>query len=84
MIVGTTYLLAGVPVKVLARWRAAAPQAVTTGMTSVTPRNVLLELPDGSRTVRPFRGLRKLPQFPSFSPEGFREEVPASEPVRLS
>ncbi len=26
------------------------------------PRNVLIELPDGSQTVRPFRGLRRPPE----------------------
>lgn len=52
-IVGRTYLLAGAPVKVLIQW--------ATGQGRVGPRNVLIEFPDGRRTTRPFRGLRKLP-----------------------
>lgn len=48
--IGKTYLLRGVPVVVIVRWRDGAPAGV--------PRNVLIELPDGSRSVRPFRGLR--------------------------
>lgn len=46
--VGSTYLLRGQTVVVLARWRGNG-----------CPKNVLLQLPDGSKTVRPFRGLRK-------------------------
>lgn len=49
--IGRTYLLRGVPVIVLARWAPGSPKG--------TPRNVLLLLPDGSKTVRPFRGLRR-------------------------
>jgi hypothetical protein len=45
--IGRVYLLRGEPVTVLARWDGAGP------------RNVLLERPDGSRLVRPFRGLRR-------------------------
>lgn len=48
--IGRIYLLRGVPVVVLARWQG-----------SRCPRNVLIQFPDGSRTVRPFRGLRKPP-----------------------
>ena len=47
-IVGKTYLLRGAPVKVIVQWSGKGP------------RNVLIELGDGSRTVRPFRGLRKV------------------------
>lgn len=47
--VGRTYLLRGERVTVLARWAGTH-----------CPRNVLLELRDGSKTVRPFRGLRKM------------------------
>lgn len=47
--VGRTYLLRGEPVTVLARWAGHG-----------CPRNVLLERSDGSKTVRPFRGLRKM------------------------
>lgn len=57
--VGSTYLLRGQRVVVLARWRDAGRHAVTHGVTSPTPRNVLLQWPDGAKTVRPFRGLRK-------------------------
>ena len=45
--VGRTYLLRGEPVVVICRWRGQGP------------RNVLLERGDGSRLVRPFRGLRR-------------------------
>lgn len=45
--VGRTYLLKGQPVVVLARWRG-----------KTCPRNVLIQIADGSKTVRPFRGLR--------------------------
>lgn len=48
-ITGTTYVLRGQPVTVIARWRPGAR----------CPRNVLIEHRDGSRVVRPFRGLRK-------------------------
>ena len=42
-----TYLERGAPVIVLARWSGNGP------------RNVLLERADGTRVVRPFRGLRR-------------------------
>jgi acetyl esterase len=48
---GRVYLLRGEPVVV------AAVAASIKG----TPRNVLLKLPGGGKTVRPFRGLRKPP-----------------------
>jgi hypothetical protein len=51
-VIGSTYLLRGVPVVVLARW------GFIKGEKRTGPRNVLVEFPDGSRTVRPFRGLR--------------------------
>lgn len=44
---GRVYLLRGEPVTVVARWSGKGP------------RNVLLERADGSRLVRPFRGLRR-------------------------
>lgn len=47
MITGTTYLERGKPVVVLAQW------------TGKGPRNVLIKRADGSRVVRPFRGLRR-------------------------
>lgn len=46
--VGRTYLERGHPVVVLARWGPGGG-----------PRNVLIRREDGSRVVRPFRGLRK-------------------------
>lgn len=46
--IGKTYLLKGEPVVVLARWKGNA-----------CPKNVLIQLADGSKSVRPFRGLRK-------------------------
>jgi acetyl esterase len=44
--IGRTYLERGRPVTVLARWNGTGP------------RNVLVVREDGSRVVRPFRGLR--------------------------
>lgn len=44
--VGRTYLERGRPVVVLARW------------SGTTQRNVLIRREDGTRVVRPFRGLR--------------------------
>lgn len=67
--IGRTYLEAGDPVVVLARWRHARPAAGETRHGSVTiawagksrggPRNVLIRREDGEAVVRPFRGLRK-------------------------
>jgi acetyl esterase len=45
-VVGRTYLERGRPVVVLVRWGGRGP------------RNVLVQREDGSRVVRPFRGLR--------------------------
>lgn len=62
--VGRSYLLHGQPVTVIARW--AKPSPASGGVTwhrppkPGAPRNVLLELADGSRTIRPFRGLRRI------------------------
>lgn len=47
--IGRCYLLKGEPVVVLTKWEG-----------NHTPRNVLLLRPNGSKTVRPFRGLRRL------------------------
>ena len=47
--VGRRYLEHGQPVTVLARWRG-----------NHCPRNVLVERADGSKVVRPFRGLRRI------------------------
>lgn len=46
--IGRTYLEHGRPVVVLVRWGPGGG-----------PRNVLIRREDGSRVVRPFRGLRK-------------------------
>ena len=48
LITGTAYLERGKPVRVITRWGPGGG-----------PRNVLIERADGSRTVRPFRGLRR-------------------------
>jgi hypothetical protein len=48
-VIGRTYYLKGEPVTVVARWGAGAK----------VPRNVLIEQADGTRMVRPFRGLRR-------------------------
>jgi acetyl esterase len=46
-VIGRLYLERGAPVTVLARWAGRGP------------RNVLVERADGTRVVRPFRGLRR-------------------------
>jgi acetyl esterase len=48
-VIGRTYLLRGESVTVLQRWGAGGG-----------PRNVLIQRADGSRVVRPFRGLRRV------------------------
>lgn len=50
-IAGRTYLERGRPVVVLVQWGPGGG-----------PRNVLIRREDGTETVRPFRGLRKLPE----------------------
>jgi hypothetical protein len=67
-IVGGTYFLRGEPVTVLVAWRQQ-PKAERFSLPLVstkatTPRNVLLEHADGSRSVRPFRGLRRSALLP--------------------
>ena len=47
--IGRVYYDRGEPVTVLVRWNGEGP------------RNVLIERRDGSRGVRPFRGLRREP-----------------------
>lgn len=49
--IGRTYLERGSPVTVLKRWGKGGG-----------PRNVLIRRSDGSEVVRPFRGLRKVPE----------------------
>jgi hypothetical protein len=62
--IGRTYLLHGQPVTVIARW--VKPSPASGGVTwhrpprRSAPRNVLVEYPCGHRTVRPFRGLRRM------------------------
>lgn len=67
MIAGRVYKLRGVPVRVTCAFNAARDpdlprlQAVLphVRLKAHGPRNVEVELPDGTRQVRPFRGLRK-------------------------
>jgi len=47
-VIGKTYLERGEPVVVLITWGPGGG-----------PRNVLIERSDGTRVVRPFRGLRR-------------------------
>ncbi len=66
MIEGKTYLERGRPVVVRVQWghraRALARRVEANGDIVLkhvsAPRNVLIEREDGSRVVRPFRGLR--------------------------
>jgi hypothetical protein len=72
-LIGQVYLERGYPVTVLARWSGQRPMyaGFTRGLVVIwheprgggrhrqAPRNVLIERRDGSRDVRPFRGLRR-------------------------
>lgn len=49
-ITGRTYLERGKPVVVVTQWKGKGP------------RNVAIRREDGTIVVRPFRGLRKLPE----------------------
>ena len=64
-IVGGVYLERGRPVTVLVGWRQQRmTERLDPGLLRLslrTPRNVLIEREDGTRVVRPFRGLRKPP-----------------------
>jgi len=51
-----TYYERGQPVQILRWWGAGGG-----------PRNVLIERGDGTRVVRPFRGLRRMPSAPRTS-----------------
>jgi hypothetical protein len=66
-LVGTTYLERGESVLVLYRWSGKGP------------RNVLIRRSDGARVVRPFRGLRRLPE-PAPVQATLKEEGARSEP----
>lgn len=68
MITGSPYVLRGQRVTVLAEWNGrrnpdlARLQALMPHVrisARVAPRNVLIQLPDGTVQVRPFRGLRR-------------------------
>jgi len=70
--IGKTYLERGQPVVVLVRWgknsagfcQPIGPLNDCSWSDRGGPRNVLIKRQDGSRVVRPFRGLRKLPAAP--------------------
>lgn len=63
--IGRTYLERGTPVTVLARWSTPGGGCWPpwlhwhTPCRLTAPRNVLIQRQDGSRVVRPFRGLRR-------------------------
>lgn len=60
--IGRSYLERGKRVRVLVRWGAGGG-----------PRNVLIERANGTKVVRPFRGLRRLPEgagAPVFGSDG--------------
>jgi hypothetical protein len=59
-IVNRTYMFRGVPVVVLAKWRYVPTAKGAKGV----PRYVLIEFPNGTKVVRPFRGLRKVAPKP--------------------
>jgi acetyl esterase len=66
-VTGRRYLERGRPVTVLVAWRRGRGDQrldwkLRCWRTSTSgPRNVLIEREDGSRVVRPFRGLRVMP-----------------------
>ena len=70
-VTGRTYYENGLPVMVLVRWggqmsqNEPAPAAAIRIRTG--PRNVLIQRSDGTKVVRPFRGLRRTPpdDFPA-------------------
>lgn len=68
MITGSSYLLRGETVTVTCQWDGSRNldllrlQAVLplVRLKAHGPRNVVIELPDGTVQVRPFRGLRRI------------------------
>lgn len=60
--IGRVYLERGQPVTVLARWfdHVNALRPAGERRSRGCPRNVLVERADGTKVVRPFRGLRRL------------------------
>jgi hypothetical protein len=74
-IIGRTYYENGQPVVVLVRWggqmsqNEPAPAFIDAAAikTRTGPRNVLIQRADGTKVVRPFRGLRRTPpdDFPA-------------------
>lgn len=61
--IGRTYLEAGQPVTVLVAWRqqrAGERLPLELDTKTTTPRNVWIRRADGSETIRPFRGLRRV------------------------
>jgi hypothetical protein len=68
MITGRVYLLRGEQVTVTCAWNGRSTD-LPTQLPHVTtrrfaPRNVQIQRPDGSRAVRPFRGLLVPPPHP--------------------
>jgi hypothetical protein len=65
VITGSEYLLRGQTVTAVAQWRQpkrtdpSAPVLPLVRTAAHTPRNVMVEYPDGRRVIRPFRGLRR-------------------------
>ena len=74
-VTGRTYYESGQPVVVLVRWgdqmsqNEPAPAFIDAAAirTRMGPRNVLIQRADGTKVVRPFRGLRRTPpdDFPA-------------------
>ena len=67
MITGRRYLLRGQQVTVLIQWATPRPDPAAAALSLVrtaatAPRNVLIRYGDGSTQVRPFRGLRRIPE----------------------
>jgi hypothetical protein len=75
VITGRCYLLRGQVVTVLIQWATPRPDPATAAALALVrtaataPRNVLIRHPDGRIEVRPFRGLRRIPDHPDTRPE---------------